>query len=202
MNFPDQLNIFNNRYSAPIIISDLINRIDTTPDITKLRHYKYIPLAVYDDLRGSFDFAPKLFEKSEFLGDGFSSTDSYKMYTDANGQAIAFTRNQGFNNAHGWYKIKVNIWACPPEVILALDKYYYNNNRMFRKKCNYFLTEQVVKTTIKGKVLHPSLSCYTYLGLPEYYKNRELKAKNALTTYSVESPLNSKSYYSHMKGLY
>ncbi len=210
MNQKMQMNMFQPTYKLRSIISELWDRSDVTPDLVDIRKCEYIPVFIYDNLKGSFDHAPKVFENSIYLGDAFSAAENFKMYTNAAGDAIVFPKvNHSLNKS--WGKIKGCVWAVPPETLMVLDRYHENTYHYLRRKFNYFLTDQVEQVTRKGNTLRPSLSCWTYVGMYQYYFPQGndnpfgLKLKNILVSYSHgKNGMNGKekTYYSHWQGLY
>ena len=191
-------------YKPPTIISELWDREDVTPDIEKIRYHRYIPIVVYCNLKGCFDFGHKVFEKSLFLGEAMTASNNFRMYTDATGDAVVIQRSMNAISST-WLRVRGHAWAIPPETLCSLDRYFQNDYKMFRKKVSFFLLDQVVNTTRKGKTINPSVPCYMYLGSPDYYflgqNAKGLKMKNVMTPVSTGNNKKS-SYYSHWQGLY
>lgn len=149
------------------IIESLKIRGNWTPDINDLRRRKYILLFVYDELKRNGYQNPLLKNSGvKYLGEGKTSTDTYKLKYDRG--PIAFKDNLKSSASRGY--LLGEIFAVKPEVILYLDANKQNGIICDRIKKPILMFDQHYNTN--SGVKRVNLLCYFYIGNEEYYENK------------------------------
>ena len=168
------------------ILSNLYRRQDRTPDFHELRMHDYVALFVYDTMKKGF-LQDDYLKNSHYLGKGYTITDKYYMnVTAGNGNAVIFKEDNPHSMKSG--KIRGEVYAVKPELLLDIDSYHQNGIMYDREQRNIVLQDQRLETG--GKSFIPTRRCHLYIGRWEHWK-----IYNTRSGMLIRGPKPIKDYY-------
>lgn len=151
------------------IIDELLMRKRFSPDFGNVRNREDILLFVYDEFQRQGSMNPVLSE-SKFLGQGRTAANNFQMKNGRHNVPVVLSNNSKGDSNKGF--IRGEVYAVPPETLLQVDKMNSNTVRFRRQKKYIFLLDQEYQTKKGNK--RPSVECFMYLGVPEFWENQTL----------------------------
>lgn len=170
------------------VIEKCHNRFEHSPDFSRMRNYKYIPVFIYQpQFKMGGVMNPFLLPKSsKFLGKSHSMINRYVLHeTEDNAYYIAMNspnkETLGMMDANF---LGGEVYAVTPEALLNLDYILSNHDIFRREERSFVLVDQ--DTPFKGedgKKRHPIIKCWVYLGVPSYWAKHKLSKRPIVNNY-------------------
>lgn len=158
-------------YDDPTLLEQLsYRRQKTTPDWIERKMEEYIPVFVYGTLRRGFPNHNYLMNYPS-LGSGYTTIEKYEMrQTNGGGFPVVFEREpkiKGRKRNPVVGKVQGEVYIVDPKGLLYLDR-LEGNGRMYQRSLQWiFLQDQEGK----GYGLPPSVKCWIYLGVEDFWKH-------------------------------
>lgn len=146
------------------IIETMYERQKYSPDFYKLRRYKNILIFVYDRFMSDGNSS---MEGAKYLGRGVTSHDMFTMKGFR--FPILFNNTRKESPLRG--RVKGEVYAISPEMLLTLDKHKKNGVLVERVKRPIILKDQTVG---KENKKHPTVICYTFIGIDSMWESDHL----------------------------
>lgn len=154
-----------------------------TPDWFDLKRREWIPLFVYGNHMSTQPFGAML-DRSKYLGIGMSTVGGFLMFVQDGLIPQPVVRRSATTNMYG-SKLKGEVYAVRPELILQIDRQLENGNLFERKSTWVTLKDQTYRT--KDGPKNPALECFIYMG-GEAWSGRPLKR-------IIQENVNGERYY-------
>lgn len=152
------------------LTEELIKRKNsTTPDFLERKLERHIPVFIYDDMKSGMK-NHSMMDGTIWLGDAYTTTQGYVMERSEIDTPVVFDSGGLSSAAH---RIYGEVYVIDAMKLLEIDRMNANNEMFSREMKFVCLLEQTVKPGIK---LRPSLKCWMYLGLDNFWVTTATKS--------------------------